>query len=77
MILKSLTVIQREVLLRESEFCLAPVSGESGTDACFGDTGAPVVKHLGDGSFVLVGLGSRARRSLLHFARVPEITELI
>jgi hypothetical protein len=52
-----LAINQQEILLRESEFCLAPVNGESGTDGCFGDAGAPVVKQLADGSFVLVGLG--------------------
>jgi hypothetical protein len=52
----SLALNQQEILLRESEFCLAPVSGESGTDTCYGDAGVPVVKQLADGSFVLVGL---------------------
>ena len=42
--------------LRESEFCLAPVQGESGTDTCYGDAGVPVLKQL-NGSFVLVGVG--------------------
>jgi hypothetical protein len=38
----SMALGQQEILLRESEFCLAPVSGESGTDTCYGDGGGLV-----------------------------------